>query len=336
MTEMRRLLDSSASPALRALLDAGLSDAPSAAILPTVRAALVAGCVVPTQIAFVSPAAAQVALASPAAVQVAPSVATATPLLSGASVSALPLPHLVALVAKPLLVGILGGSVLCGGAIGISARIDRTRRPTLSTHVSALHATPPAPAAGARGAPFTRITGDPESAASVLSDAADLPAVPDALAPRSSAAQNQDSPGKQPRPRLAAKAEGKRRVSPVPSPVASNTPPAIARGVGRVDASAPDGASGLLRIEIEQIDRARRALAAGNAAQALATLDLYDAQVKLGVLRREALLLRVDIAHRQGNAALTRQLAARYLARFPNDAHARRLQELVRAIGAHP
>ena len=81
---------------------------------------------------------------------------------------------------------------------------------------------------------------------------------------------------------------------------------------------------------MEIIDRARRALAAGNAARAIEELNAFDRAEKTGVLEREARVLRIDALVAQGQSASARRLAEQYLQLYPNDAHAARLRSLLR------
>jgi hypothetical protein len=78
--------------------------------------------------------------------------------------------------------------------------------------------------------------------------------------------------------------------------------------------------------EVELIDRVRRALAAGNTSLALSELTAYERVSRTGVLDREARVLRIQALRDAGDAAGAQQLTARYLADFPDDAHALRLR----------
>jgi hypothetical protein len=101
----------------------------------------------------------------------------------------------------------------------------------------------------------------------------------------------------------------------------------------RPDAAAPassgaPGAPGALGREVEVIDRARRAMAAGNWQRALRELDAFDRIESTGVLAREAQVLRIEALHRLGQVDRARQLAQQYRAAYPNDTHAARLRAL--------
>lgn len=86
--------------------------------------------------------------------------------------------------------------------------------------------------------------------------------------------------------------------------------------------------SKLLR-DVALLDDARRALKAGDTAQALSLITRYDAERQTHVLDREALLLHIDVLSMRGEHQQAQALAQRYLAAFPNDAHAERLRALV-------
>jgi hypothetical protein len=92
-------------------------------------------------------------------------------------------------------------------------------------------------------------------------------------------------------------------------------------------ASLPDGRD--LGREVEQIDAARRAVAAGNARQALLHLDQYESLERTSTLDREALLLRVDALLLSGRKAEALTLARAYLSHYPGDPHSSRLHALV-------
>lgn len=78
--------------------------------------------------------------------------------------------------------------------------------------------------------------------------------------------------------------------------------------------------------ETRLIDSARRALTANELGRAATLLGRYDATKVLGVLDREALVLRVELAGAQGDWPRARELAARYEQTYPGDAHILRLR----------
>ena len=122
-----------------------------------------------------------------------------------------------------------------------------------------------------------------------------------------------------------------------PSPAATPAPPAVASaqpaGAPILEAEAGEGPviaseRGRLARDVQLIDRARRALAAGEAARALAELDELERRATSAVLDREAWILRIEALHLSGQVGRARQLAVRYREAFPNDAHAARLRVL--------
>jgi hypothetical protein len=92
--------------------------------------------------------------------------------------------------------------------------------------------------------------------------------------------------------------------------------------------SLPREAGGLAR-EVARIDRARAELGEHNPARALAELESYDRERETGTLDREAWLLRIEAFLLLGDRARAVDLAQRYLARFPKDAHHNRLRAVV-------
>jgi hypothetical protein len=107
-----------------------------------------------------------------------------------------------------------------------------------------------------------------------------------------------------------------------PAPVPSA--PKLALASGR-----PMSSGDALGAEAARLDAARRALENGELERALAELDAYQRVRSLGVLDREALLLRIRVLVEQGEQARALVLAQSYLASHPNDAHAARLRALI-------
>jgi hypothetical protein len=91
---------------------------------------------------------------------------------------------------------------------------------------------------------------------------------------------------------------------------------------------------GALERETRLVDEARQAIAARDASRAATLLDQYDATRALGVLDREALLLRVELSLARGDQQGARALAARFAQRYPTDAHLVRLRALLSAPAA--
>jgi hypothetical protein len=112
-------------------------------------------------------------------------------------------------------------------------------------------------------------------------------------------------------------------------PTESAAPPIAGAAERRSEAVLPSSAaapSGPLGREVQIIDDARRALAAGNTARALAELDGYDKIASTGALDREARVLRIQALRKAGDDAGARKLTEQYLNDFPNDAHTRQLR----------
>jgi hypothetical protein len=131
-------------------------------------------------------------------------------------------------------------------------------------------------------------------------------------------------------------------VEPAPAPPepASVTPPA-ATPSARPTASAPPpkrdaGEEPNLAAEVAALDRARVALAAGDAARAVRELDQYQKDFPRGILGQEALVLRIEALVRSGNAAAARALADRFLRASPGSPHAARIRTLVGGPAGDP
>jgi outer membrane protein assembly factor BamD (BamD/ComL family) len=93
--------------------------------------------------------------------------------------------------------------------------------------------------------------------------------------------------------------------------------------------AAPGRSEPDIALEIESLDRARRAEARGDFTTALAELDQYDRAFRQGRLRPEALLLRVKTLVGKGDSAGAKALGGRFLARYPQSPLAPRIQNLI-------
>lgn len=265
-----RLLESSPNPAARTLLQAGLRDRPRPSALRSTALALGVGG------SLVAAASTSAAASTAATTIVAPLVA----------------PSVTLMVGKWVVLGMLGGVALAGGASLVS---DATQH-------DASRAAKTTSMASSRNEPARAPTGSP-------SPALDAPSIQleahDVSAPTATVIS---------RPALAAKPRAE---------VAAVTPATPS------SASLPNAQS--LSREIAMIDASRRALSSGNAAAALTQLDEYAASLRTGTLDREAQLLRIDALVLSGQRAAALTLAERYLASYPNDPHAARLRDLDRA-----
>jgi hypothetical protein len=110
-----------------------------------------------------------------------------------------------------------------------------------------------------------------------------------------------------------------------PEPSVALPRPASEPAVGTL----PQEASALA-YEVALIDKARVSLRGGDARAALAALTRYDAERQTRVLDREAAVLRIEALRLAGRSSEAREQAQRYLDRYPADAHATGLRELIR------
>lgn len=100
------------------------------------------------------------------------------------------------------------------------------------------------------------------------------------------------------------------------------TPPDAAPASAAIDADT-------LAAEVKSIDRARSALAAGKAAQALVVLDEYERLFRRRGFAPEALYLRMEACASLGRTAEARAAAERLLASYPDSLHSARARALV-------
>jgi len=78
--------------------------------------------------------------------------------------------------------------------------------------------------------------------------------------------------------------------------------------------------------EIELLDSARRALAAGDAERALALISSYRRRFPAGALEQEATVLEVDALEAKGRTGQASELKERFVAEHPGSAHVERVQ----------
>ncbi len=111
----------------------------------------------------------------------------------------------------------------------------------------------------------------------------------------------------------------------IPAPV---TPaPAVVRSAPHADARSVEAST--LAQEIALLDRARSALAAGNAARALELVNDYEARFPEGSFVEEAEVLRVEAMLRAGDNAGATRVGTRFLSAHPASAHAARVRTLL-------
>ena len=102
------------------------------------------------------------------------------------------------------------------------------------------------------------------------------------------------------------------------------------RGAGTASADKANAADvSSLEGEVTALDRARSALAAGDSARALQLIAQYEQVFPKGALRPEATYLRIQALSKTGQREAARELAARFLAKYPSSPHTAQLQALL-------
>ncbi|HVY30621.1 MAG TPA: sigma-70 family RNA polymerase sigma factor [Polyangiaceae bacterium] len=115
-------------------------------------------------------------------------------------------------------------------------------------------------------------------------------------------------------------------TAPPASPVAISLPvpaPSAQRAPAR-----PATSSEALRLELQQLDKARALVAAGRGSAALVVLDGYGRAAPRGALRLEAEALRIDALAQSGRKDEARARAAAFLAKYPSSVLASRVRRL--------
>jgi hypothetical protein len=125
----------------------------------------------------------------------------------------------------------------------------------------------------------------------------------------------------------------------VPSRTGSAAPSPAISAAGSAPASAPSSPPAPLRTlgaELARVDRARAALARGDALQALHELDGYERAFPARQLGLEASMLRMEAHLRRGDLIRARELARRILAAPVPPLHARRAREVLEGSASSP
>jgi len=102
---------------------------------------------------------------------------------------------------------------------------------------------------------------------------------------------------------------------------------ASARRTNHAEPTHPSSNSSLAE-QVQSLDRARVALASGNASAALAELSHYRAAWPSGVFLTEASVLEIEALSARGERALARERAAEFVAAHPDSPQADRLRAL--------
>ena len=214
----------------------------------------------------------------------------------------------VALASTPVVkwLGLVVGVVVAAGVVGVVVRHPATHAPEA---VSALR--PP------------EVAVSPDSAHPLPSPNMVAPSAVEAPAPWVAVTPSVPHPQGPPARAAMVKAGAAPSVAAAPQ-IAVSAPVAPA-------GSAPSSrvsSTGSLDEEVLAIDHARAALAAGDAAGALARVDAYEAKYPRGVLLQESAEIRIEALYRGGKRAEADGLAARFLLQHPGSPYTRVLHSL--------
>jgi hypothetical protein len=106
------------------------------------------------------------------------------------------------------------------------------------------------------------------------------------------------------------------------------TLPSEAPAVGAAPQTKPQGS---LADEVAQLQKAKLALKAGNASQALSELGTYAQRFPRPMLGAEATVLRIEALSASGDSARAKSMATSFLAKNPTSPYAARLRKLTGA-----
>jgi hypothetical protein len=225
----------------------------------------------------------------------------------------------VALI-KPLAVGMVSGLLVAGGVKYVAK--EKPARPAVSSVAS-------------QG---SRASDEASKAAAVRMPNGKRPSLP--LATPAKTFNPELSLG-QPGTKQAARVREERRASAaalplqaVPSPVPTQTEFSVSSQAGFVvegqkgalEPAPREVSDSSLKLEIEQLDRARRALLIHDPERALRELTLYRALRPSGVLELEAQVIRIRALEKLGQRLEAEALAREFVRRYPKHRHAQALE----------
>jgi hypothetical protein len=353
VTELRRLFDAEPDDFALELLRSAHDDGPAAASFNQAAAALGVGAVLAGTTAASSAGAASVAsLGSSAASAPATSIglSAVTAGLSAAPVTASTAATITfAVLAKQAAIGMVAGLAVMGGfyaTVGSSPDGTNPGAPAAHTQTSLAAAARPQRAPLSAQAPPASFG---EAVAAMETSSPAVPLLPDQgnVAPRSDRSElersklaEQAGSARSIAARLARAPSSQRVTSDAPSgaPATVAEVPTVAfpaTPVPAPSALAP-AANDSLSLEVALLDRARSALAAGDATRSLSVLDEYQRGTPSGILAPEAQVLRIQVLERLGQTRAASALARDFVARHPGSRHAAALRALAERADARP
>lgn len=165
------------------------------------------------------------------------------------------------------------------------------------------------------------------------------PARVEAVAPSSApvVAPETLEPAPVPSAAIVASARPARVEAPPPSAAAISAeiasisaPPGTSARAPAFTVPAPNASA--LATEVAALDRARRALAARDPAEAIRLLDVYEREVPVRSLGPEAQVLRIEAVAARGDRAEAKRLGEQFLLAYPRDPHADRVRRLLATL----
>jgi hypothetical protein len=211
---------------------------------------------------------------------------------------------------------VAAGSVVAAGVVSVAPFVrqgeaGRSRVAALAP-VAAVHPVVAPPARVAVPPPVEEALAPPsEPAVAVVSSPS-----PQVVAVRSVVVAPQSRPS-------AAQTQPVAVVAP-PPPIAEAAPSVSAGTLAPPAESHPSRALG---DQVASLDRARAALAAGDATGAVQAIDVYDARFPNGMLAQEAAVLRIDALARLGRAGEAAELGQRFVAAHPASPYAAKVRQ---------
>lgn len=315
MSELERLLDGENDELALAMLRAGRDEGPSKKSLEAAALALgISG----AALSIGAPAAASGAVAALGAAS--PKVGVgALAASAGSPASSLT----AAIIAKHVLVGMLGGAVAMGG---VNYAVDRAATPAAPVTSAKVAAMSPRAAQRPSAAVLTGASRTPSAELAEVASPAVSPATT-AVSARKAVSNPSFVHSADPAPVVAVTIPTSAEPAPQPSAAAFAAEPAPSAAPAAPSATALNKS---LALDIALLDRARAALQAGHAERALAALAQYQQKRQSAILDPEATVIRIGALSGIGERAAAARLARAFVQKYPQSRHV----EVLRALAA--
>ena len=119
-------------------------------------------------------------------------------------------------------------------------------------------------------------------------------------------------------------------VSPIVAVPNTEAPPSASAAPSSPKAPAPRPSASNLRVQLDELAHITQLLQSGDANKTLAALDRFDHDFPGHSLGQETMRLRIEALLKKGDRAAARELAKKFLTRYPASPYAARVRSLLR------